>query len=138
MTTSAVIDVKYVLVCDDIRREDNGKELIIGLYSRDIVALKFPINMLVAFWIQYVPLVVGEFDIDFRLTGKPDAQFFEAKTHTVVNEKKLSSMSFKGFPLLLQVPTALSLEMRQPGMEWEEIKKIEVIAAPGKPPSGRA
>jgi len=34
------IKVRYVLVCDDARVEDNGKHIIIGLYSENILLPK--------------------------------------------------------------------------------------------------
>jgi hypothetical protein len=33
----------YSLFCDDIRQEDNGKQLIIGLYSGDMLVDSFPV-----------------------------------------------------------------------------------------------
>jgi hypothetical protein len=33
---------KYTLVCDDVRREDNGKLIIIGLFTPDIVVPQIP------------------------------------------------------------------------------------------------
>lgn len=33
----------YSLFCDDIRQEDNGKQIIIGMYSGDLLATSFPI-----------------------------------------------------------------------------------------------
>ena len=34
------ITINYVLLCDDIRTEDNGKTLIIGMYSDEIILLE--------------------------------------------------------------------------------------------------
>lgn len=33
---------EHLLICDDIRREANGKEIIIGLYTEDIVCSSLP------------------------------------------------------------------------------------------------
>ena len=38
MSTTA----KYVLVCDEVRKEDNGKLIIIGLYTPDIAVPQIP------------------------------------------------------------------------------------------------
>lgn len=38
--SKTAIKVDYVLVCDDVRTEDNGKVLIIGLYTDNIVLPK--------------------------------------------------------------------------------------------------
>jgi hypothetical protein len=32
----------YVIICDDMRREENGKEILIGVYNEEIIAARFP------------------------------------------------------------------------------------------------
>jgi len=39
------LSAKYVLVCDDFRREDNGKFLVVGLYTPDIAVPMVPFGM---------------------------------------------------------------------------------------------
>jgi hypothetical protein len=39
------ITARYVLMCDDVRREDNGKFLILGLYTPDMVVQQIPFAM---------------------------------------------------------------------------------------------
>jgi hypothetical protein len=35
----------YSLFCDDLRQEDNGKQILIGLYSSDMLVNTFPIQL---------------------------------------------------------------------------------------------
>jgi len=37
-----MISLRYFLICDEVRREDNGKLLIVGLYLPDIVVAQLP------------------------------------------------------------------------------------------------
>jgi hypothetical protein len=39
------ITARYILVCDDFRREDNGKFILIGLYLPDMVVPQIPFGM---------------------------------------------------------------------------------------------
>ena len=39
------ITPRYILVCDDFRREDNGKWILIGLYTPDMVVPQIPFGM---------------------------------------------------------------------------------------------
>jgi hypothetical protein len=39
------INARYILMCDDVRREDNGKIILIGLYTPDMVAHQIPFVM---------------------------------------------------------------------------------------------
>ena len=37
-----MIQAKYVLVCDEVRREENGKFIILGLYTPDLSVPQIP------------------------------------------------------------------------------------------------
>jgi hypothetical protein len=63
-TKASVIDV---LVCDDIRTEDNGKPMLIGVYSGDILVPDFPANLVLALFIG-IRLPVGETAIEVKLS----------------------------------------------------------------------
>ncbi len=39
------LNQKYILVCDDVRREDTGKQLIIGLYTPNVVVTQLPATL---------------------------------------------------------------------------------------------
>jgi hypothetical protein len=39
------ITARYILICDDFRREDNGKFILIGLYTPDMVVQQIPFPM---------------------------------------------------------------------------------------------
>lgn len=41
-----------VIFCDDIRRESNGKEILIGVYSSDILIPSVPTVLGISLWIQ--------------------------------------------------------------------------------------
>jgi hypothetical protein len=45
------------MFCDDMRREENGKEILIGVYNDEIIAARFPATLLslvarIAVWID--------------------------------------------------------------------------------------
>jgi hypothetical protein len=37
--------VRSVIICDDIRREDNGKEILIGVYAGSIIFRSVPVRL---------------------------------------------------------------------------------------------
>jgi hypothetical protein len=39
------ITARYIIVCDDFRREDNGKFILIGIYTPDMVVPQIPFAM---------------------------------------------------------------------------------------------
>jgi hypothetical protein len=68
------ISFKHAMLCDDVRREDNGKLIIIGLYGGDIRVSSLPATLVLALVCECVtnsngplPIEVG---IEFHLNGK--------------------------------------------------------------------
>jgi hypothetical protein len=39
------ITSKYTIVCDDVRREDNGKLILLGVYADKMIVAQFPITL---------------------------------------------------------------------------------------------
>jgi hypothetical protein len=66
-----------VIVCDDVRREVTGKDILIGVYSGDIILSIFPMWFPASLWIEIETLEVGKHEINFRmsLTDKPPIPF---------------------------------------------------------------
>ena len=42
MANKPPVKLDYAILCDDIRKEDNGKMMLIGIYSGDILVPTFP------------------------------------------------------------------------------------------------
>ncbi len=73
------ITAKYVLVCDDFRQEVNGKFIVIGLYTPDMVVQQIPFLMpTLTFFMCLESDRPGNFTFRFKLehleTGRPVAE----------------------------------------------------------------
>ena len=54
MTThDANISLIHTIVCDDIRREDNGKFILIGVYPEFIMLNMLPSQLILSIWMQF-------------------------------------------------------------------------------------
>jgi hypothetical protein len=66
------ITQKYTLVCDDIRQENNGKFIILGLYTPDIIVPMIPFALpSIGFFVAIrasEDTTPGVVDFSFRLT----------------------------------------------------------------------
>lgn len=51
-TPDAAVTPVSVIVCDDIRQEISGKQILIGVYSEDIIVQSLPTTLTLCFWIQ--------------------------------------------------------------------------------------
>jgi hypothetical protein len=62
------ISHKYTVVCDDIRREDNGKFIILGLYTPDVVVPTVPFGLpALCFFTVLESDTSGPFEFSFTL-----------------------------------------------------------------------
>lgn len=66
---------KYTLICDDVRREDNGKLILLGLYTGNIAVPQIPFSLpLLTFFTALESDRPGQWSMKFRLqnleTGK--------------------------------------------------------------------
>lgn len=59
---------KYTLLCDEVRQENNGKFLVIGLYTPDISVPQLPFAMAsLSFFNVIETSAAGDIDLAFRL-----------------------------------------------------------------------
>jgi hypothetical protein len=135
------LTVKQFIVCDDVRREASGKEILIGVYGSGITVATFPAQLGLAFWMQfYTPeTIIPATKLDFQLKGDDDAQFALVKVELAVTRAGLGSISLPTLPLSLQIPTHLILQMKEEGGEWKTVGEFFVekgVVSQLTPPPG--
>jgi hypothetical protein len=119
--------IKFGLLCDDIRREDNGKLIAIGIYGRDIVLTKIPGALILAALISVDDYEEGasKFEIAMELNEQ-------------VLNRASGEITFDGTGgSLVRVPRmacefpeegTFVLKARFEGNEWKELWKGQVKA----------
>lgn len=114
------------IVCDQVRREDNGKEILIGVYSSDILIPLFPATLLLAFWVQVSAQKAGSYDIEFRIkvNGKLAAEL-SGKT-AIKKGSAISSISTPQVPIEFRSIGTLGVEFREKSKRWKTISTLPV------------
>ncbi len=121
--------IAAVLVCDDVRAEANGKQIIIGVYPAYIVVTQMPFNLPLSFWIEFTPVRVGDqtifikvsYTTGFTATGKVDLKVSHLQTFGL------------GMPPVFVTGTAdgeLIIEMSFDSENWEEVKRKKIQKGP--------
>jgi hypothetical protein len=114
------------IICDDIRQENTGKTLLIGVYDEDIKILKNPktdelkfAQLRLAFLARIAPSKVGteplptRFEVD--IVSRPQGQVLVKMAGTINHKMPLGRISIAGFISPLQVvygTEALTVELR--------------------------
>lgn len=127
------LDIREVIVCDDIRREDNGKAILIGVYYGHIVLRQFPATLPLSFWLQgrareNVGSAKAQFKIDIRDQGAEqippimiDADFDAPSADTTTGV-----LVFQTVPITVRQPGRLVLSINEDG-EWLELLNKKIL-----------
>jgi hypothetical protein len=120
------IDIRTVIVCDDIRREWNGKAMVIGIYTGDIILATFPTNLSLSFWMQGKPLASGEHQMEFRVRVNEESPFEMKGALNIVAPESDAIIAFVGVPTVIPAPGALLLAVKD-GDRWVDLCTKKII-----------
>jgi len=112
------------IICDDIRREDNGKLLIIGAYDGGFVPGKIPVQFPLSLWLTVHGVDVGTHDFKLQLVFPDDKKFESEGELEVLDDAMPASMFFIGFP------AAITGFGEIVGTVWVNSCEIEFIRVP--------
>jgi hypothetical protein len=115
-------DITSVIVCDSARREVSGKEILIGVYSGDIVVPSFPVVIDLAFWFETDIKEVGEQFVDIRIVVPGKVPPLEMRFHINTTVAGPSSFATPTAQTPLVEPGELRIELRE-GDDWKIIKR---------------
>lgn len=128
---STPLEVREVLVCDDIRREDNGKAILIGVYAGDIVANSFPLNIRLSFWLQghaRKGIGAGEAQFKMEITNQDvEPVFLSAKFDAPPQDEVGGILVFAGVPLTVKQPGHLVLSVKEDNDNWLELMRKKIV-----------
>lgn len=117
------------LVCDDVRRENNGKEILIGVYSGKIIVPRLPTNIVLMAWLNILVRGPTEFPLDIRILDPNERTVMEGEVTVKLDDvQDTSSMIIPKFHLLVENEGSLKIKFRKGRGRWQTIieKLIEM------------
>lgn len=133
---------KNALICDEIRQENNGKLIFIGVYTGDILASGFPLSLRLTAWmtLDLVQDEGGTVKLETRLTVRFDDSDLEDSTHVSefqheaedVSEKTTTTINIAAGAdgLELLGPATLQIDARKAGGKWTKFLEKKVRLNP--------
>lgn len=123
------IHVHNVLVCDDVRREESKKEIIIGVYGTSLVPISFPALLRLVFWVQLSSDSVGKFPCNFRLINSAGTEFFNVQGEMdVVVAGELSSLAVGGTYSANSEDLLFFQARADASAEWTTLRQLKIQA----------
>ena len=121
------------IVCDDIRQEKSNKDILIGVYSNELIIHKKPARLRLSVFVLVDVLEIGETEFEIRLDG-PDGPsensikgVFEGAQST--SSRHRIGLPFKSFVIVLASDGDLLVRFREPGKRWRTIAVLPVRIA---------
>ena len=143
-----MIKIHSAIIADQIRREHNGKSIIIGVYSGDIILPKFPVELRLAFWIdvELSPIVrpsnlILQLRVRIRVPNEgPSAQIDGTESINIQlpkientqpkgSQKLRTNLVINDVPAKIAGPGTLELAMRVADKRWKKILSKQLVAA---------
>ncbi|MFN3462818.1 MAG: hypothetical protein ACK4X1_01960 [Terricaulis sp.] len=101
--------IDYAIVCDQVRREDNGKLLFIGVYGTSLLLNTFPGTVALSLIMKVRPTKLGDSNLQFRAMLEGD----ELASGEITFHLSSHEPAFAGLP-------PLPLQIGKPGqLKWE-------------------
>jgi hypothetical protein len=130
MKSGKSIEITSVIVCDDIRREDNGKLLLLGVYVGDILLPSFPSSIALSFYatgsVKSTQACELEFKIQHGLSnGKnPGASAKVTAEGGVVGDTGV--IALPRVPFNFDEPTELVFSILEGKDEWRIVERKRI------------
>jgi hypothetical protein len=120
--------LQFAFICDDARREDNGKILLIGVYGQTMVLSQLPAQLLLC-------------QVTWFETDSPRNSPFKSRVfldETLITEgggelhfaEGVSIALFPRIPIFIDKPGKLIFQVRMEAGEWETAVTMPVILRP--------
>lgn len=125
-------ELANAILCDDARREDNGKDILIGVYSGHIVVKSFPTNLLVCLWLQCKTKGTGEVEREIRAldVGGKEIMLGQFGASIVDSEEGYASFSLTKIRLDIQKEGRIKFQWKKKGGRWRTVLIKEIKLAP--------
>jgi hypothetical protein len=121
------------IFCDDIRIENNGKLIFVGVYPEDLVPGVLPQRLALSVWARLFGVPVGQHGLHFAVGVNGKIQM-EADFSLVVNEGNLAAhITLVGLPLELTDFGHIALEVT--GFPDDEAIRAELPVVPPRLPT---
>jgi hypothetical protein len=116
-----------IVMCDEIRTEITGKDILIGVFSGDIIIPSFPAAIGVAFWAEVESsnedIGVREYELRVRAENGQSLSF---KVTAEIRAAGTSVLKIPTIHIPVPDPTVISLELLD-GENWRVLKSKKVL-----------
>lgn len=127
-----VIRIETGLLCDDIRREDNGKMILIGVYGRNLVPSSFPATFVISCLVIGVTEQMKETSLDFRAIFDGNV-VWEAQGSSKADYLGKTLIPLQNILVTANAPGRLEIAAKEGDGDWEPFTFLPIERPPAPP-----
>ncbi len=125
------LQVITAIICDDVRREANGKDILIGVYGSGMRVEAIPHLIMLAFWLELKTFEIGSHEFSMRIMAPNEAIIFQSPpTRINVENIGYSHMALGGVPVQISTTGKMEFQVSISGGEWKTVREIGVEVGP--------
>lgn len=114
------------MVCEDIRREDNGKLILIGVFGRDIGVVTVPtvLGLAICLSIEFDEPIDTEIEFQWLFEEEVKA---EVKGRVKVPEPGISMIVVPSLPLEITGEGQISFRFKAADSDWQIAESLPIV-----------
>lgn len=101
----------FVIFCDDIRFENNGKAILIGVYSEDLVPGILPQVLPLSFWVKLNGVMDSNLKLKLNIGVNGKVQHTVDADLSIQDTKKPVNLYFAGLPINIEESGNIFIEV---------------------------
>jgi hypothetical protein len=123
-----VLELISSVVCDDIRREDNGKMILIGVYGREVTVGALPALLIMSVFTIVQSKIAGDIPFTIRVIGDGDHQLIpNIPLVAKISGSLTANIVIKGLPINLLSEGKITFQWKmEEGTDWGTIFELRV------------
>lgn len=122
------IKVLSAVLCDEVRREQSGKDILIGVYGGEIILNNIPGPISVSLWLSLEIPHKGDFVAEIRVVNAENKELARLKAEFGISgQYSHSSFYTPRMRLDIEKPTSLKFQCRLDAERWKTVLTRDVI-----------
>ena len=124
-TASSKVSVDCAIVCDDVRREQNGKLILIGVYGNNIIVPSYPVTLKLSIVLAGHSDVSAQVPLKLRILQDAN-NYWEADGQMVFDVAGAGLFPVGGLEFSVAKNTDIDIQTRVGRGRFKSIRKIQI------------
>jgi hypothetical protein len=122
-------DIITALVCDGVRKEVSGQDIVIGVYSDVLNIPQLPSHIVLTLYLRIRFKRTGQTKFEFRVMGESGIQILPVLPFdiTPLQTGRIITVVMGPLPIAIQTFGKITFELKFPNADWEPVTDITFV-----------